>query len=70
MTYQPFIENIESLVEAIVGDWKLLFESRGTRECRFWGRLIGGSKESASLFELWIVRRSNDAPILISISIR
>ena len=51
-TYQLLVENIESLVEAIVGDWKLLFEARGTRECRFRGRLISGSKESAGLFEL------------------
>lgn len=26
-TYQLLVENIESLVEAIVGDWKLLFEA-------------------------------------------
>jgi hypothetical protein len=57
ITYQLLIENVESLVEAIVRYWKLLFEARGTRECRFRGRLIGGGKESAGLFELWVVRR-------------
>ena len=62
-TYQLLIEKIKSLVEAIVGDWELLFEARGTRECCFRGRLIGGSKESASLFELLVVRRVNDVPV-------
>jgi hypothetical protein len=57
MTYQFLIEYIESLVKTVVGDWELLFEAFCARECCFGGRLIGGSEEPTSLFELWIVRR-------------
>ena len=67
-TYQLLIENIKSLVEAIVGDWELLFEARGTRECCFRGGLIGGGKESASLFELWMVRAVSDVTVVVSIA--
>ena len=67
-TYQLLIENIKSLVEAIVGDWELLFEARGTRESCFRGRLIGGGKESASLFELWMVRAVSDVTVVVSIA--
>jgi len=55
-THNLLIENVESLMEAVVGDRKLLFETRCTRKRCFRGRLIGGGKESAGLFELWVVR--------------
>jgi len=65
-THQLLIENIESLMKAIIGDWELLFEAGGTRECSFRVRLIGGSKESASLFELRVVSRVKEVSVLIS----
>lgn len=53
-------------MKAVVGDWKLLFEARGTRKCCFRGRLVGGGEESAGLFELLTVVRCECMSVLIS----